>query len=171
MKACHRIVDVIENGFAVIAGLLLVLTLLLVPVDVSGRFLFNRPLAWVYEVTEYILLFIPCFGMAWLARIDGHVAIDIITSRLSRETNRKLSCFVYAVVALVCWFVTYWGTQVTAKSCRAGAIIENVLQTPQWLVYIAIPIGFFLCGVEFARKALANLSDIDAGDAAATNAI
>jgi TRAP-type C4-dicarboxylate transport system permease small subunit len=61
---------------------------------------------------------------------------------------------VTAVVAFVCAFVAWWGAVATYEAWQAKAIIENDLQTPQWLIYAAIPLGFALCAVEFARKGL-----------------
>ena len=55
-------------------------------------------------------------------------------------------------VAATCAFVAWWGATVTFTSFRANAVIENVLQTPQWMVYICIPLGFALTAIEFARK-------------------
>ena len=154
IASAGRAFDRLEDACAVLAAGLIVFAMAAVTVDVLSRYFFNLPLAWVFEVTEYILLFVPCLGMAWLARNDGHVMIDIVTSRLPARLSGPLARLVAAVVAGVCGFVAWWGTVATLESYQAGAIIENVLRTPQSLVYAAIPVGFGLCAVEFARKAL-----------------
>ncbi|HEX7054533.1 MAG TPA: TRAP transporter small permease [Burkholderiales bacterium] len=149
-----RAFDRLEDALAVLAAALLVFALVFVTLDVASRYFFNRPLSWVFEVTEYILLFVPCLGMAWLARHDGHVMIDVLTSRLPLRRRARLARVVAAVVAFVCAFIAWWGAIATYESWRSHAIIENILETPQYLVYAAIPLGFALCAVEFARKAL-----------------
>lgn len=152
MHGLGRVLDTLEDALALLAAVLLVFTVVFVPIDVGSRYFFNAPLTWVFEITEYILLIMPCLGMAWLARGNGHVAIDIVTSRLGDRHRALLSGITAIVVALVCAFVAWWGTIVTLQSFQAKAIIENVLQTPQWLIYIAIPVGFALCALEFVRK-------------------
>ncbi|HUF29118.1 MAG TPA: TRAP transporter small permease [Gemmatimonadaceae bacterium] len=154
MRALHRALDLVEDAFAVIAGCLLILTVIFVPIDVTSRYFFNAPLTWVFEVTEYILLLVPCLGMAWLARGNGHVAIDIVTSRLPARGKLLFGLASSVAVAAICGFIAWWGARVTFESFQAKAIIENVLQTPQWLVYLWIPVGFGLCAIEFARKAV-----------------
>lgn len=149
-----RAFDRLEDALAVAAGALIVFALVSVGVDVVSRYFFNRPLSWVFEVTEYILLFVPCLGMAWLARHDGHVIVDIATSRMPPRARTRLASVVAAVTALVCAFIAWWGGVATLESYRARAIIENVLQTPQYLIYAAMPVGFALCAIEFARKVL-----------------
>lgn len=154
----HRALDRLEDGFAFLAACLLVFTVIFVPVDVMSRYFFNAPLTWVYEVTEYILLFVPCLGMAWLARNNGHVAIDIVTNRLGHRSRALLDGVCVLVVAFICAFIAWWGAVVTFDGYKAKAIIENVLQTPQWIIYIAIPAGFGLCAIEFTRKAFRSWS-------------
>ena len=154
MEVLYRALDRLEDALAFAAAAMIVFTVVFVPIDVGSRYFFGAPITWVYEVTEYILLMVPCLGMAWLARRDGHVVIDVLTSRLDERRRRRLERAVALFVALSCAFVAWWGGVVTLESFKAGAIIENVLQTPQWIVYVAIPLGFGLSAFEFARKGL-----------------
>ncbi|MFN0303001.1 MAG: TRAP transporter small permease [Burkholderiales bacterium] len=154
MEVMHRTLDRVEDALAFVASAMLVFTVIFVPIDVGSRYLFGAPITWVYEVTEYILLMVPCLGMAWLARHNGHVVIDVLTTRLSASVKQILEAAMFLLVAFSCAFVAWWGGVVTFESFRKGAIIENVLQTPQWLIYVSIPIGFALTAVEFARKGI-----------------
>lgn len=160
MSLPGRVLDRIEDALAFLAATLLVFTVAFVPIDVASRYFFNAPLTWVFEVTEYILLMMPCLGMAWLARNNGHVVVDIVTSRLGDRNRSLLAGLVAVLVALVCGFIAWWGAVVTWRSYQTSAVIENVLQTPQWLIYIAIPIGFGLCALEFGRKGLESLGGV-----------
>ena len=144
--------DRLEDALAFVAASMIVFTVIFVPMDVASRYFFGAPITWVYEVTEYILLMVPCLAMAWLARHNGHVVIDVLVGRLGERARRHLGAATLLVTALACGFVAWWGSVVTFQSYKAGAVIENVLQTPQWLIYISIPVGFALTALEFARK-------------------
>jgi len=148
----NRALDRVEDALAFIAGALIVFTVIFVPVDVGSRYFFGAPITWVYEVTEYILLMIPCLAMAWLARHQGHVVIDVASAHLGERSRARLGAATRLIVAATCAFVAWWGAAVTLASFRASAVIENVLQTPQWMIYIAIPLGFALAAIEFARQ-------------------
>jgi TRAP-type C4-dicarboxylate transport system permease small subunit len=150
----NRLLDRIEDGLAVIAAGLLLCAVLMVSLEVVARYFFNSPLSWTFEVTEYFLLFIPCLGMGWLARHDGHVSIDIVTGRLPEPLRSRLARVVALCVSAACLFVAVWGAIATWESYSKGARIEAILQTPQFLIYSAIPLGFFVCALEYARKAL-----------------
>ena len=144
--------DRVEDALAFLAACMLVFTVVFVPMDVASRYFLGAPITWVYEVTEYILLMVPCLAMAWLARHNGHVMIDVLTSRLEERPRQLLDTGTFMLVALACAFVAWWGAVVTFESYKARAVIENVLQTPQWLIYVSIPLGFALTALEFARK-------------------
>jgi C4-dicarboxylate transporter DctQ subunit len=150
----NRALDRLEDVLAFLAAGMIVCTVVLVPMDVASRYFFTAPITWVYEVTEYILLMIPCLAMAWLARHNGHVVIDALTSRLPEGPRTLLGVGTQLVAGAACAFVAWWGAVVTFASFRAGAVIENVLQTPQWLIYVCIPLGFALTAIEFARKGI-----------------
>ena len=148
----NRALDRLEDALACVAAAMIVFTVVFVPVDVASRYFLGAPITWVYEVTEYILLMIPCLAMAWLARNNGHVVIDVVTGSLGERARAQLGAATRLLVAATCAFVAWWGAQVTFASFRSSAVIENVLQTPQWMIYIAIPLGFALTAIEFARQ-------------------
>jgi C4-dicarboxylate transporter, DctQ subunit len=148
----NRALDRLEDALASIAAAMIAFTVLFVPLDVASRYFIGAPITWVYEVTEYILLMVPCLAMAWLARQNGHVVIDVVTSRLGERARERLNSATNFAVAATCAFVAWWGAVVTFASFRANAVIENVLQTPQWMIYVCIPLGFALTAIEFARQ-------------------
>jgi TRAP-type C4-dicarboxylate transport system permease small subunit len=53
---------------AAIVGLSLLFAMVAVSADVVGRYFLAAPIGWVLELTEYILLYTPFLGMAWLVR-------------------------------------------------------------------------------------------------------
>lgn len=148
----NRALDRLEDALASIAAAMIAFTVLFVPLDVASRYFLGSPITWVYEVTEYILLMVPCLAMAWLARQNGHVVIDVVTSHLGERARARLSATTRVLVAATCALVAWWGAAVTFASFRANAVIENVLQTPQWMIYVCIPLGFALTAIEFARQ-------------------
>jgi TRAP-type C4-dicarboxylate transport system permease small subunit len=148
----NRALDRLEDALASAAAAMIVFTVIFVPVDVASRYFLGAPITWVYEVTEYILLMVPCLAMAWLARHNGHVVIDVVTSRLGERSRARLAAATRLGVAATCAFVAWWGATVTFTSFQAHAVIENVLQTPQWMIYLCIPVGFALTAIEFARQ-------------------
>jgi TRAP-type C4-dicarboxylate transport system permease small subunit len=143
----NRLLDLLS---VICAGIILA-TMVAVAVDVCSRYFFGVPLAWVFELTEYALLYVPCLGMGWLARERGHVAIDTFVSMLPEFMQRQLFLVTAAACAAVCGLIAYWGVIVVADRYRRGTIIDQMIATPEYLVLWVIPFGFGLAAIEFAR--------------------
>lgn len=147
----HRLLDVL----GALCGLLIIALMLGVTADVAVRSVTGRPILWMFEVTEYVLLYIPCLGMAWLARDHGHVAITSFVERFPASLRRALATATPCFCAAVCLIVAYWGVRATLASLGRGAVTGMMLQVPEYLLLAIIPFGFGLAAVEFVRLALA----------------
>ena len=154
MRFIPRAYQALLDSLAAIAGALLVLTTLAVVLDVSARYFAGTSFAWVFELTEYVLLYVPCLGMAWLVRRRGHITIDIVTSHIPPAGRHRLFVATSLVTALVCGFIAYWGFLTTYDFYVRDLQSEKVLTVPMWVLLGCIPLGFGLTAIEFVRVAV-----------------
>ncbi len=153
--------DSILNVFAFLSGLLLILTTLSVCVDVVMRYLFNNPLTWVDEISEYVLLYITFLGTAWALRRDGHVVIDLLLMRL-RERSRKILGLISTGICIISCSVLFWyGARVAWDHYQRGVYNATLLEFPKGPVIAIIPVGSFFLVLQFLRKFLAYLRTKD----------
>lgn len=155
MRPVSSVYDLFVDALAAIAGVLLVLTTLAVVFEVAMRYFAGQSYAWVFELTEYVLLYVPMLGMAWLARRNGHIAIDIVTSKLPERLRRRQQVAMALVVATSCAFISYWGFVTAYDFYLRDIQSEKVLSIPMWTIMGCIPIGFGLTAIEYLRLALA----------------
>jgi TRAP-type C4-dicarboxylate transport system permease small subunit len=148
----HRLLDAL--GF--LAGALILCLMVGVSVDVLARYAFGRPVIWMFEVTEYALVYIPCLGLAWLARDRGHVAITSFAEALPPGPARALSVVTLAACAGVCAVIAGWGAVTVLERIERGTVLMQMLAIPEYLILWVIPFGFGLGAVEFARLAIAD---------------
>ena len=146
----HRLLD----GLGFLAGALILCLMLGVSVDVLARYALGRPVIWMFEVTEYALVYIPCLGLAWLARDRGHVAITSFAEALPRGPARALSVATLAACACVCALIAGWGAVTVAERIARGTVLMQMLAIPEYLILWVIPFGFGLGAIEFARLAV-----------------
>ena len=55
---------------SIVAGILLVFAMLIISGAVFSRYFLNRPIGWVIEISEYIILFITFLVAAWLLKLE-----------------------------------------------------------------------------------------------------
>jgi len=153
MGKLERSLDFILNLFGFIASALLVLMMLATVLKVVLRALFNHGILGIDQISGTMMVYITFLGAAWVLRRDGHVAIDIVTSNLQPTTQRVVMFVSSLIGSAVCFVITYFATKAVILSLQRGIVVAAELEIPRAVNLIVIPIGCFLLGVEFLRRA------------------
>ena len=149
----NGIYDKILDLFAFIASILIIFVMVMVSIDVILRYFFNAPIMGVLEISEYMMLYIPMLGAAWLLRSRGHVNIDIVIGFFDSKNQSILNFITYTICAVTCAFIAYWGGVTTWDQYQRGILDIKAIEIPKFTFLISIPIGFFLLFIEFLRNA------------------
>ncbi len=152
LTLANTVFDRILSITIVLASVLLVFVLITVSADVFFRYFLRRPLAWVNEVTTYIMLYIVFLGAAWLLKRNGHVFVDVVISRLKPGDAALLNIITSALGAIICLVITWFGVDVTWYNYREGIPSIQFLRTPLFLIAGIIPVGSFLLFIQFVRR-------------------
>ena len=68
-----------------ITGVVLLLLMFLFVVDVSGRYFFNSPLSWAFEMTELLMALGISISFAFAETQDAHVRVRVFYDRMSKN--------------------------------------------------------------------------------------
>ncbi|MGO9571505.1 MAG: TRAP transporter small permease [Desulfomonilaceae bacterium] len=155
-----KLIDYVSKLFALVAGVLLVLVTVSIGYVIFARIVNISSPAWIVQFTEYALLWMTFLGTAWVLGRNRHVAIDLITSRLSPRGNvvvdiahGLVGC---GVCAVLCWF----GFLTTWSMFQRGVTDVQVVDVAKYQVVLIIPLGFFLLALQFLRKMLIGFRSI-----------
>ena len=146
-----KLLDRVEDVLAWIAGAVLVVMMLAISYSVFSRFALGRPLAGVVEWSGYLLLYVAFLGLPWLLRNRGHINVELIYDRVGPRGRRGLDVLAAVLGLFVTGILTWRGIIVTADVAERGLRLWNVLQTPQWMLVVVIPLGAGLAFLEFIR--------------------
>jgi TRAP-type C4-dicarboxylate transport system permease small subunit len=149
----HRIESTIHTLSAVargIATVLLSVMILLITVDVVGRYIFSHSIKGAVDVIEEILVFIVFFTMAEVAANREHIKVELITSLFSERTQKILYGFTsfgcLVITAIIAWQV---GVRGWALIKRPTLTTLN-LEWPLGPFYLVASLGMFLMCLELA---------------------
>lgn len=141
----------IEDFFAFLGGVLLVISVFGVAFQITARYFFNLSFIWINEVVEYTLLYVPFLAAAWLLRHNGHVTVDLL-ARVLPLRIRTGSNILVAVLGIIISAVLFWyGTVVAVEAYVQGTVSTTAAQIPQVYVMVVIPVGSLLLLLEFIR--------------------
>ena len=159
MRAFTKVLDRIVWVLAGVAAVVLLLLLLAVCFATFSRYLANKPFAWLIDLSTYALVWVAFLAAPWLMRQRGHVVIDLFMTRTKPRTQARWSAGAHFAMTLVALLITYVSGLLTVDYLVNGRIMQDILETPQWILLLPIPVGcFFLAlasavnGVEDIRQ-------------------
>ena len=152
MKTAGTIFDKVIYVLFWLAGILLLFVTVGTCIDAILRYLLNRPIPWMLEITEYVMLYIPFLGAALVLKEEGHIKVDLLIYRLSDRNKIRISIVTSLVGGIIMSIYTWLGIQVTLDFFNRGVASLEYLKTPMYLILMIIPIGGFFFAIQFFRQ-------------------
>ena len=140
------------NVMAALSALCILFIALSISYEVLGRYLFNRPLAWTVEISEYLQIYFVCLSAAWVLRHRGHVTLDILLDRLNPSWKKAFARASDALGFIVTTVLAVFSCVMTFEQMMLGIPVIKTLEIPKWLVILPIPAGTTLLAIEFLIK-------------------
>jgi TRAP-type C4-dicarboxylate transport system permease small subunit len=163
MGAVSKLSHVFDSAITIMArlsDLILMFLMLSVCADVILRYFFNRPQAWIAEISEYLLLYVTFLGAAWVLKNEGHVTVDILIARVSPRT-RAVFGIISSVIGAFVFLVVFWfGTLETLDLFKRGVHNPSVLEFPKAPLVAIIPLGSLFFMIQFLRRAFGFLGSL-----------
>ena len=134
----HRV----EAILGAAASAILLAMMLLTVVDVTGRYVFNRPLRGAFEVTELMLVVLIFAGLPLVSYADEHALMDFIDRLLRARARRVLEGLVHlvcaAVMLLLAWLVWLKADRIWAY--RDATDVLRIVYGP-FVYFMAVMLG------------------------------
>lgn len=134
-----------ENLSAVIAGIVLLVTMVLVALDVVLRYFLKAPLQFQYNLTEnYLLIALISMALAWGYRTGGYIRIDGMISRLPAKLTQLLLRTGLVVSGVYLGVLAWKGGQYFLDAYIAGDVHIGLIDWSVSWSWVWVPVG---CGL------------------------
>ena len=150
-QTVDRALEQIVQALAAVGCGIVVCIFLLIVIDVTIRTLGFTPPGFTLAVVEYALLYFAMFAAPYLVRHRGHVTIEALVTLMPHRSRRILAKFVYLCCAVIAFLFAYYSILLEIESLQTGEIDLRGIDIPYYLLFIPMPIGFGLAGLEFLR--------------------
>jgi TRAP-type C4-dicarboxylate transport system permease small subunit len=147
-RVFHRLNMVLFYSAAVLLGALV----FMVGADIVLRGLFNYPLGWVKEISEYIILSFPFLLAAWIMETEGHLKMDLLIDKLGPRAQNGVNAITYTVGALVVLILSSFSLRVTLEFYRTQYFTATLLKLPKFIFIALIFLGFLMLFLQLIRK-------------------
>ena len=107
-------------------------------------------MSWSQELCIIMFVWMAKFGAAYGVRTGVHVGVDVVTNSLTGPSRYWVVLFGLCCGALFTFTVGTFGANLVYHIAQTSQT-TNDLEAPQWLVYLAIPLGSYLMCFRFLQ--------------------
>jgi TRAP-type C4-dicarboxylate transport system permease small subunit len=138
------------NGLVAVFGAVLIFAaMILVVADVSGRYLFDKPITGGIELEQIMLGYIEFLTLAYALAIGAHLRVTMVVDRLGPRT-RLGADLLGALFGLTLFAFLTWGAwEHFWESWVVDEYMPSVVELPFWIPKFAMPVGMFLMSLQF----------------------
>lgn len=128
--------------------------------NVLGQIFFSSGIPGTEEVTEMLIIVMTFIGVGYGARHARHISMSAIYDQLTGGARKTLLIVICVGTGLLMFYFA-WKSAVYTFDIYERGRVSSSLHFPLWIVYLALPIGFTLAGVQFMLTTVRNLTSPD----------
>ncbi|MDR0622637.1 MAG: TRAP transporter small permease [Deltaproteobacteria bacterium] len=115
--------------------------------NITFRF-FNSSLASTEELSQFLMFYITFLGTSYAARTGLHIRMSMLSDAFKGVARKILSIVIAAVCAAVMFYLTWLSYKYVMKIASLHRV-SPILQIPVQYVWMVMPIGMFLTGIQY----------------------
>lgn len=158
------ILGVIDSTISRVESVLLASGVLLMALNtvanVVGRFVFQYSLFFSEELNRILIILITFAGISYAARQGRHIRMSAIYDALPSPARKGFMVLIAALTALTMFGLCYFSIGYIIKVATSGRVLPS-LQIPVYWIFLWVPVGFFMTGLQYGLTAIKNLTAKD----------
>jgi TRAP-type C4-dicarboxylate transport system permease small subunit len=155
---------VIDTFISKLEAVILAVGVLLMAVNtianVIGRFVLGESIMFSGEVNRILIIMITFAGIGYAARHGRHIRMSAIYDALPVGGRKALMIFIALFTSLIMFFLLYYSVIYIVDLYSKGRVLP-ALGFPIWIIYIWVPLGFLITGIQYLLTAIKNLTSRD----------
>lgn len=145
-------------------GTLLFMTVI-ISLDVAGRSLFSKPVAFATELSGYALVGLIFFGLAEADRAGRHIRIEIFLNLLPEAVRQVIERILLVLAIIGFAFVAWLSAKAPQIDYQIGSVSITGSNVPLWFPEAFIPIGFAALSIRLLARLITELPDEESASA------
>ena len=152
---------ILDRFLITTAALVLFLMMAVMVADVCGRYLFNHPLTWVYDlISLYLMAALFFFSLSDTLRTDRHVAIDLFRRAMPPRFQAFADVVIVLAAIVFFWLVFERGWLRAEEAWVSGDRLVGAVAWPTWIYYFLVPAGAGAILLRLGLRLCAHLSTL-----------
>lgn len=145
LQYLENALDRIDWALGRMTAIAVIAVMVIIVCDVVGRYLFSRPIAWVYDLVSIYFINIVLYAIASeTLRTRGHIALDLHLKLLPRRAWEALQALAWFAVAVALSLACYRIGLSSFESLKAGEVHPGLYEWPVWIETGLVAVGLGL---------------------------
>ncbi|WP_319529181.1 TRAP transporter small permease [uncultured Cohaesibacter sp.] len=162
--ALPGVLGVVDLAIARLESAMLALGVILMATNtvanVIGRFVFQNSLFFSEELNRLLIVLITFSGISYAARQGRHIRMSAIFDKMMPPARKAMMIVIALVTALVMLSLAYFSVSYILTVAKSGRLLP-ALQIPVYWIYLWVPVGFLMTGLQYVLAAIKNIVSED----------
>jgi len=101
-----------------------------------------------YEVVKSLIVLLTFGGLVYASRHARHIRMSAIYEQLNGKARKGLQMLICLGTATLMFYFAWKSGQYVFDIQERGRVSAS-LQVPMWLVYLSLPAGFSMAGIQY----------------------
>lgn len=155
MRRVEKVIDLMNEWLGRIVSHFLLFILAVSVIQVFMRYVFKRPLIWVWDVNHYLFASMIFLGAGYHLLHRQIIAVDVLYSRFSPKMKAFADLLAFIATIIFSITVIWKGGESAWRSFVAKEVTVSIFAPPLYPLRALLPIGAILlllqAGVQFTR--------------------
>ena len=158
------ILGVIDTAISKMEAVILAMGVLLMALNtvtnVVARFVFGNSIMFSGELNRILIIMITFAGIGYAARHGRHIRMSAIYDALPVGGRKVLMIGIALFTSMVMFFLLYYSIIYIVDLYSKGRVLPS-LGLPIWIIYLWVPLGFLVTGIQYLLTAVKNVTSHD----------
>jgi len=158
MKSIIAAIDAFNEKIGQLNSLLVLPLVGVVVFEIIMRYIFNAPTVWGFEMTMFIYGVHYMLGLALTEKREGHVKVEILTSRFGKKGQAWFNIIGYALLFFPVFGMMAYAAVTYAWTSTSMLEVNNTSWAPPiWPVKSLMALGFVMLFLQGLNTFLKNI--------------
>jgi len=159
-----KMLDFIDTLISRFEGVMLAVGVIAMTVNtiaaVISRFVFNSAITFTDELNMIFIVVVTYAGLSYAARNGRHIRMSAIYDAMPAKTRKALMIVMASVTSAFMFFLSFYSYYYIFEVYKSGRILP-ALGLPVFYIYLWVPVGFVVTGLQYAFTVVKNLTERD----------
>lgn len=151
-------IDRLTDVFAYLSAFLLIITIILIVANITLMSVMGKSIMITDEYSAYMFAGFVMFGLAYTLKHNGHIRINVLTSRFSPSIQRIFRIYALIAVLIFTVYIFYYSVCMVYQAYVYQMRSDTVAQTLLWIPQLVMPIGFFVLALQILSEIIKEFS-------------